>query len=70
MNYSYNITSKYSQIECQIVYDFWFNPNQTMRELAEKYDSTIHKVTRLTSHFIKLKEPERDKILTLTNDDP
>jgi hypothetical protein len=70
MNYNPNVTPEYSQLERRIVYDFWFNPDQTMRQLAEKYNSTIHKVTRLTSHFIKLKQDERDKLFKAHQNDP
>ncbi|MEJ2905052.1 hypothetical protein WAE58_21585 [Pedobacter panaciterrae] len=63
MNYHPNRTVIYSDIERSIVYDFWFNPNQTMQQLAEKFGISPYKATALTSQFIRTKDQERQKIL-------
>lgn len=63
MNYKPERTFIYSDLERSIVYDFWFNPNQTMQHLADKYQVSTHKVKTITSRFIRTKDVERQQIL-------
>ncbi|TDQ12205.1 helix-turn-helix domain-containing protein [Pedobacter metabolipauper] len=58
-----NRTVLYSDTDRKIIYDFWFNPNQTMKNIADKYGVSDYLVSKVTSQFIRTKDEERQKIL-------
>lgn len=63
MNFKTERTFIYSELERSIVYDYWFNPNQTMQQLADKYGVSSYKIKTITSRFIRTKDVERQQIL-------
>ncbi len=56
-------SNNYSQLERKVAYDYFFNPNQTIAQLATKYSISIEKVNRITSKALKLKGADREEFL-------